>query len=256
MSEICHPTDLLGVAGYLVIVQTYITDPAIALSRPSKYLGILGMLWVTFLIIATYTAPKTFEIGPVIFSVAILAYPFTYIFADIFTEVYGYRVTRRIVWTGFFCVVLSALTTYLYSILPPSVSFADNEAFKLIFQSSPILAGGLIAGFFGGELTNSYILAKLKIYTSGRLAGLRYIISTFTGQFVDNTIFFLIAFLAGGIFAVDELVPLVFSSVLFCTIWETAALPLTYRVVTWLKHKEGLDTYDRGTNFNPFSFRN
>lgn len=232
-----------------------ITDPAVSASHPHKYLGMFGMVWVTFLLIATFTAVKTFSFGGVIFSVAILSYPFTYIFADIFTEVYGYRVTRRIVWTGFFCVVLASVITSLYSLVPASESFTYNDSFSLIFLASPIIAFATIAGFFGGELTNSYVLAKLKLYTSGKNMWARLVGSTLAGQLVDNTIFFTTAFMVAGFFTADELVPLVFSSVAFCTIWETIALPITYRVVRWIKHKEGLDTYDRGTNFNPFELK-
>ena len=213
------------------------------------------MLWVTFLLIATFTAVKTFAIGPIVFSVAILSYPFTYIFADIFTEVYGYRVTRRIVWTGFVCIILASVITSLYSLVPPSESFTHNDAFKLVFQASPVIAVATIAGFFGGELTNSYVLAKLKIYTTGKSMWARLVGSTVAGQLVDNTTFFTIAFLAAGFYAASELVPLVLSSVAFCTVWETLVLPITYRVITWIKHKEGLDTYDHGTNFNPFLLR-
>lgn len=235
--------------------NTLITDPAIAASRPAKYLGILGMLWITFLIVAVFTAVKTFAIGPVVFTIAILAYPFTYVFADIFTEVYGYRVTRKIVWTGFLCVTIASVLGYLYSFVPPSESFADNDAFITVFRASPIIAFAAIAAFFGGEITNSYVLAKLKIFLTGKFMWLRLVGSTLAGQFVDNTIFFLTAFLVAGFYAPSELLPLVLSSVFFCTIWEIIALPITYRVIAFIKRKEGLDTYDHGTNFNPFYLR-
>lgn len=232
-----------------------ITDPIVAASHPHKYLGIFGMLWVTFLIIAMFTAPKTFSIGSTVFTISILAYPLTYIFADIFTEVYGYRVTRRIVWTGFACVMIASIVTYLYSLIPPSASYPDNDAFRLIFKASPIIAIATVLAFFGGELTNSYVLAKMKVYMNGTRLWTRLIISTLAGQFVDNTTFFLFAFLAAGFYQVNELLPLVLSSVAFCTLWETLMLPVTYRVIAWIKKKEGLDTYDKGTNFNPFSLR-
>jgi len=232
------------------------TDPVVSAKHPSKYLGVFGMLWVTFLIIGVFTAVKTFAIGPVVFSVSILAYPFTYLFADIFTEVYGYRVTRRIVWTGFVCILIASVTTYLYSIVPPNDSFAEyDQSFSLVFKSSPVIALAAIISFFSGELTNSFVLAKLKIFTKGKLVPLRLITSTFAGQFIDNTIFFVSAFLAAGWYKVEELFPLVMSSVLFCTIWETIALPLTFQIIRYIKHKEGLDTYDHGTNFNPFSLK-
>lgn len=210
------------------------------------------MVWVMFLILSVFTAAKTFSIGPLVFTVAILTYPFTYIFADIFTEVYGYRVTRKIVWTGFGCILIASFITYIYSIIPPSDSFHDNDAFKLIFQLSPVLAIATTFSFFSGELTNSFVLAKLKIFTNGSHVWVRLIGSTFAGQLVDNTIFFTVAFLVAGFFTANELIPLIFSSVTFCTLWETISLPFTYRIIQFIKHKEGLDTYDHGTNFNPF----
>jgi len=232
-----------------------ITDPVLSAKQPTKYLGALGILWVTFLLIAVFTAVKTFSIGPYVLNIAILAYPFTYIFADIFTEVYGYRVSRRIVWTGFASVLIASCVTYIYSIIPPSPSYTDNEAFSLIFKTSPAIALATILGFFGGELTNSFVLAKMKLFTKGSAMWGRLIGSTAAGQFVDNALFFGIAFLAAGAFEAGELISLTLNTAVFATAWEVIALPITYRVIKYLKHKEGLDTYDRGTNFNPFLLR-
>lgn len=232
-----------------------VTDPVAASQHRAKYLGILGMLWITFLLVAVFTAVKTFSIGPFVLNIAILAYPFTYIFADIFTEVYGYRVTRRIVWTGFVCVVTASILTYLYSIVPPAASYADNDSFSLIFKTSPAIALATIVSFFAGEMTNSFVLAKLKIFTKGSTMWIRLIGSTAAGQFVDNTLFFGVAYLAANAFMPTELASLIFNTAVFATAWEVLALPITYRVVRYIKHKEGLDTYDHGTNFNPFRFK-
>lgn len=232
-----------------------ITDPKLSAAQPHKYLSIFGMVWVSILLIGMFTAVKTFSIGSAVFSVAILAYPLTYIFADIFTEVYGYRVTRKIIWTGFFCMFLVSVIAYVYSLIPADPSFASNEAFDLIFKTSPIIALASIVAFFSGELTNSFVVAKVKLITGESYKWLRWISSTFFGQIVDNSIFFTAAFLAAGWYTVDQLFPLVMSSVIFCTVWEILALPITYRVIRFIKIKEGLDTYDRGTNFSPFIFK-
>jgi queuosine precursor transporter len=247
---------LLTIVGshMLSAMKPFITDPIVAANKPSKYLSILGMLWLTFLLITMFTAVKTFSIGSFVLNVAILAYPFTYIFADIFTEVYGYRVTRRIVWTGFVCVFIASIVTYLYSIVPSSPSFTNNEAFSFIFKTSPAIAFATIAAFFGGEMVNSFVLAKLKIFTQGSFVWLRLIGSTAAGQFVDNTLFFGIAYMAAGAFELRELIPLTLNTAIFATAWEVIALPVTYRIIRYLKHQEGLDTYDHGTNFNPFKF--
>ena len=189
-----------------------------------------------------------------VFAVGALAYPFVYIFADIFTEVYGYRVTRKIVWTGFACMLLASVLAYLYSIIP-NPTFADNDAYNLIFRASPIIAVSFIVAFFAGELTNSFIVAKMKLLTKGKHLNLRLVVSTFFGQFVDNSIAFFAAFYFAGWFTAPEIIPLIASTVIFCTVWEVLALPITRKVIKVVKQKEGLDTYDYGTNFSPFSFK-
>lgn len=231
-----------------------ITDPAISARQPHKYLSIFGMLWVTVLIVGTFTSLKTFYIDRFVFSVGAIAYPFVYIFADIFTEVYGYRVTRKIVWTGFACMMLASILAYLYSIVP-NPSFGYNEAFNAIFRASPIVALGFIIAFFCGELTNSFVVAKMKLLTKGRFLNTRLVLSTLFGQTVDNTIAFFTAFYFAGWFTAAEIIPLTISTVVFCTAWEIIALPITRKVIRVIKHKEGLDTYDVGTNFNPFHLR-
>jgi uncharacterized integral membrane protein (TIGR00697 family) len=229
-----------------------ITDPKVSAEQPHKYLGIFGMLWVTVLLVGTFTSLKTFYIGSLVFSVGAIAYPFVYIFADIFTEVYGYRVTRKIVWTGFACMLLAASLTSLYSYVPNS-SFEYNDAFNLIFRSAPIVAVGFIIAFFCGELTNSYIVAKMKLWTEGKYIGARLVVSTFFGQIVDNGIAFFTAFYFAGWFTAGEIVPLITTTVVFCTLWEVFVLPITQKVIKVIKRAEGLDTYDKGTNFSPFS---
>jgi len=234
--------------------QQLITDPKVSAQSNHKYLGLLGMLWVTFLIINLFTALKTFEIGGFVFAVVILTYPFVYIFADIFTEVYGYRVTRKVVWTGFFCMALSSVIAYVYTLVP-SPNFADSEAYNLIFKSSPIVAFFVILAFFCGELTNSYVVAKLKIFTEGKFINLRLVLSTLFGQLVDNSIAITGIFLFADWFTSEQVIPLIISTVIFCTAWEIIALPITRKAIRVIKREEGLDTYDKGTNFNPFALR-
>lgn len=229
----------------------YITDPVISASQPHKYLGIFGMLWVAVLLVGVFTSLKTFTVYGFVFSVGIIAYPLVYIFNDVFTEVYGYRVTRKIVWTGLCSMLIVTFLAALYSYVP-SPEFQYNEAFNLVFRASPIIAIGSVASFFSGELTNSFILAKLKIRTNGKYEWVRLVLSTLFGQTVDNSIFFFTAFYFAGWYTLGEVMPLVASTVIFCTVWEVLALPITKRVIRIIKRKEGLNTYDHGTEFNPF----
>ena len=235
-------------------MEKLITDPVISAIQPHKYLGIFGMIWVTILVVGMFTSLKTFYVGKLVFSVGALAYPLVYIFADIYTEVYGYRVTRRIVWTGFSCMLLAGTLASIYTYIP-NASFEQNAAYNLIFRSAPIVAVGFIFAFFCGELTNSYIVAKMKIWTGGKYISLRLTLSTLFGQLVDNGLAFFIAFYFAGWFTFKEIIPLITTTVVFCTLWEILALPFTRYFIRVIKHKEGLDTYDNGTNFSPFAVK-
>lgn len=234
--------------------QKLITDPALSANLPHKYLGVFGMLWVTVLLVGVFTSLKTFHLWGFVFSVGVIAYPFVYIFNDIFTEVYGYRVTRKIVWTGLGSMLLATVLTSIYSYVP-SPSFEYSETFNLIFRAAPIIAVGSIISFFAGELTNSYVVAKMKIITGGKHESARLVLSTLLGQTVDNFIFFFTAFYFAGWYTLGEVFPLVVSTVIFCTVWEIIALPVTTKVIKVIKQKEGIDTFDHGTKFNPFSIK-
>lgn len=231
-----------------------ITDPVTSAKKAHKYLGIFWMLWVTVLIVWVFTSLKTFHIGNMVFAVSVIAYPFVYVFNDIFTEVYGYRVTRKIIRTGLWAMLLATILASLYSYIP-NPDFEYNEAFNLVFRASPIVGVGSVFSFFFWELTNSYIVAKMKIWTKGKYERLRFIGSTLGGQMVDNSVFFLVAFLFAGWYSAQEVLPLIITTVIFCTVWEIIALPITQRVVKIIKEKEWLDTYDYGTNFNPFALK-
>jgi uncharacterized integral membrane protein (TIGR00697 family) len=233
-------------------MKPLIKNPEESARQAHKYLSIFGMIWVSVLILSTFTALKTFYVYSFVFTVGVIIYPLVYIFADIFTEVYGYRVTRKIVWTGFACSLFVATVAYLYTLIP-NASFEHDVAYNLIFRAAPIIALGAFVANTSGEFVNSFILAKMKIYFEGRLLNVRLVASTLFGQLVDNSIFFFVAFYFAGWYTVMEIIPLLVSTVLFCTIWEIVALPVTRKVIAVVKEKEGLDTYDHGTKFSPFS---
>ncbi len=231
-----------------------IENPELTAELPHKYLGTLGMVWISFLLLTMFTTVKSFDIFGFTFLAAAIGYPVTYVFSDIFTEVYGYRVSRKIIWTGFVCIGLATTFAYLYTLIPPSQYFsqADNDSFNFIFRASPAIAFATIMAFWAGELTNSIVLAKMKIFTTGRKQGLRYIVSTLFGQLMDNLTGVTVILLISNIFSAKEAFSIIPTTVIFCTVWEIVALPITYRVIRFIKYKEGIDTYDRGTKFNPF----
>lgn len=231
-----------------------IVDPVVSASRPHKYLIVFAMLWVTFLLLTTFTTLKTFEIHGIVFFAAVIGYPFTYVFSDIFTEVYGYRVSRKIIWSGFLCIFLASIFAYIYTLIPPSSYFTEveNNAFNMIFKASPLLSIAMILGFWAGENINSMVLAKMKIWTKGKKQGLRYILSTFLGQIVDNSTSVIFILIVANLFTAREAFSGALTAIIFCTVWEIIALPVTYKVIKLIKKAEGLDTYDHGTKLNPF----
>lgn len=180
-----------------------------------------------------------------------LLFPITYIFGDIFTEVYGYGASRRAIWLGFFaCAILSLMGLFVVWI-PAAPGWPNQAAFEAVFYTVPRFIVASLVAFWLGEFTNSYTLAKMKIWTNGKWLWTRTVGSTVTGQFVDTTVLILIAF--GGYTPWPTMLNLILSGYFAKVLYEALATPLTYLVVNKLKRAEGVDVYDRDTNFNPFT---
>lgn len=194
--------------------------------------------------------------GTVTFGADLFFFPISYIFGDILTEVYGYGRDRRVVWAGFGALAFAGFMAFVVVALPP----AQNE-FMAVYQKQlegvfgntwRIVAGSMIA-FAVGSFANSFVMAKMKLLTQGRLLWLRTIASTIVGQFFDTGLFFVIAF--WGIWPQEQLLAVVVAQYLFKTVWEIIITPVTVRVIGFLKRAEQEDFYDRSTNFNPFSLK-
>ena len=180
-----------------------------------------------------------------------LLFPITYIFGDIFTEVYGYGASRRAIWLGFFaCAVLSLMGLFVVWI-PAAPGWPNQAAFEAVFYTVPRFIVASLVAFWLGEFTNSYTLAKMKLWSDGKWLWTRTIGSTATGQFVDTTVLIVIAF--GGHTPWSTMLNLILSGYIAKVLYEALATPLTYLVVNKLKRAKGVDVYDRDTNFNPFA---
>jgi hypothetical protein len=183
-------------------------------------------------------------------SVAQLLFPITYVFGDIFTEVYGYSASRRAIWYGFMALTLFALLSYVAVIIPPAPEYKQQAAFYTIFhQVGRIVAGSMIA-YWCGEFANSFTLARMKILTSGKHLWTRTVGSTVVGQAVDTCIVIFFIFYDQPLHVIFSLI---LSGYVFKVIWEVIMTPVTYRIVGFLKRTEGVDYYDYATNFNPFT---
>ena len=202
--------------------------------------------------IALFGIPLSFDAGTLLF-------PISYVFGDVLTEVYGYRRSRRVIWTGFACLAASSLILWLVRVMPGEAGWQQavgQEAFLGVLggmSSGGIVAASLI-GYFAGEFTNSFVLARLKVLTRGRWLWTRTIGSTLVGEAVDTAVFVLVASLT-GVFGWGIFTSLVLTNYLFKVSIEAVMTPLTYRLVGFLKRAEGVDHYDTRTNFNPFSLK-
>jgi uncharacterized integral membrane protein (TIGR00697 family) len=190
------------------------------------------------------------------FDAGTILFPISYIFGDILTEVYGYKRSRRVIWTGFFSLALAAFVFWLVSRMPGEAtwqSYAGDNAYQAILggmSSGGIVIASLVA-YWMGEFSNSFVLAKMKVLTHGRWLWTRTIGSTLVGEGVDSAMFILVAS-AFGVFPWSLFLTLTFTNYVFKVGMEAVMTPITYAVVNALKHAEHEDVYDRDTNFNPF----
>lgn len=211
---------------------------------------VVAGVFITCLIIANIIAVKLISIGGLILPAAIIIFPVSYIFGDILTEVYGYRWARRVIWLGFFCNLLAVLAIWLGGLLPSAPVWGSQQAYETILGYAPRLLIASFIAYLVGEFANSFILAKMKIRTKGRWLWTRTIGSTIIGQGLDSTLFIIVAF--AGTQPWGILGTMILTHWLVKTGYEALATPFTYAVVNYLKKKEGIDTYDYDTSFNPF----
>jgi queuosine precursor transporter len=192
--------------------------------------------------------------GTVTFLAGVLFFPISYIFGDILTEVYGYGRDRRVVWAGFGALAFASIMAAVVVHLPPSESSLTNQAaVEAVFGNTPRIVLASITAFLCGTFVNSYVLAKMKIWTRGRWLWTRIVGSTLCGELVDSMIFYFVAFY--GRMPGAHLVTIMFTQYALKSGWEILATPLTYRVVAFLKKAENEDYYDIDTDFTPFSLK-
>ncbi len=189
-------------------------------------------------------------IGDWPFGAGILFFPLSYVIGDVLTEVYGYARARRCIWAGFAGLVFMAMMSWVVVALPPHESWGGQAAYESVFGQVPRIVFASIIAFWCGEFVNSYVLARMKIWTEGRLLWTRTIGSTVLGQGVDSLLFYPLAFL--GVFETETVIKLMITQWVLKVAWEVLLTPVTYAVVGWLKRKEGVDVFDRGTDFTPF----
>jgi uncharacterized integral membrane protein (TIGR00697 family) len=222
-------------------------------TSPLKFINLITALNVTFLLVSDFTGARIIGVYGVGISVTVLYFPITYLIGDVVTEVYGYAQSRRVIWISMFCSTAGSAIAGGQLAVPAAVFFDADTAYQRVFSPSlTISAAGLFA-FFAGDICNSYVLAKLKVWDRGKRLWIRFVASTIVGEGVNTGLFYGIAL--HNVLPERMLLRGVLMGWTLKVIVEVVMLPVSYSVVRLLKRTEGVDYYDYETNFNPFLVR-
>lgn len=219
--------------------------------RQFRYYDFVMAAFVVVLLLSNLIgAAKLADVGGYIFGAGILFFPLGYVIGDVLTEVYGYARARRVIWAGFVGLIFMAFMSWMVVELPPAAGWEGQAAYESVFGQVWRIVFASITAFWAGEFVNSYVMARMKIWTAGRHLWTRTIGSTFVGQGVDSLIFYPLAF--WGVWSNEQVIMVMVTNWGLKVAWEIVLTPVTYAVVGWLKRKEGVDIFDEGTDFTPF----
>lgn len=220
--------------------------------RHFRYFDYLMAAFVAILLLSNLIgASKLATVWGFTFGAGILFFPLSYVIGDVLTEVYGYANARRCVWMGFAAMLFMAFMSYVVVAMPAAQGWNGQAAYESVFGSTWRIVAASILAFWAGEFVNSFVLAKMKVWTMGKHLWSRTIGSTVFGQGIDSLIFYPVAFL--GIWSTGQVLTVMVTNWLLKVLWEALLTPVTYAVVGWFKAREGVDVYDTGTDFSPFA---
>lgn len=209
---------------------------------------LLGVTFCVCLILANLLATKQFQLGFLNLTAGVLVFPISYVVNDCITEVWGYRRAKLIIWTGFVMNFAFVLLAWLADLIPGAPYWTNQEGFHALFGLAPRVALASFAAFLAGSFLNAYVMSKMKIHDKGKRFSLRAITSTIVGELADSLVFFPIAL--GGIVPKENLALMMVSQIVIKTLYEIVILPITIRIVAWLKRTEGMDVYDDGVSYS------
>lgn len=217
-----------------------------------RYFDFVMAAFVAILLLSNLIgAAKLSTVAGFTFGAGILFFPVSYVIGDVLTEVYGYAHARRCIWAGFVAMIFMAFMSWVVVSMPPAETWDGQSAYESVFGLVPRIVFASMLAFWAGEFVNSFVLAKMKIWTEGKYLWSRTIGSTVFGQAVDSLIFYPVAFL--GIWETQDVLLVMVTNWGLKVLWEAVLTPVTYVVVGVLKNREGVDVYDDGTDFSPFA---
>ena len=242
-------------------MQAPVVGASAVAGRPFRYFDFVMAAFVAILLLSNVIGAGKVAVidlpfvGIWPFGAGILFFPLSYVIGDVLTEVYGYARARRVIWAGFGATLFMAMMAWIVVALPPAPGWINQPAYEAVFGQVPRIVLASVCAFWAGEFVNSYVMARMKVWTAGRHLWTRTIGSTFVGQGVDSLIFYPLAFWGAAGWTPHLVVVVLFTQWALKVGWEVLLTPVTYAVVGWLKRAEGVDVFDRDTDFSPFRTR-
>lgn len=209
---------------------------------------VLGVVFCVCLVAANLLETKVVQIGPVTATAGLVVFPVSYIINDCIAEVWGFRKARLIIWMGFLMNFMTVLLGQIAIALPAAPFWEGEEGFNFVFGMAPRIAVASLLAFLVGSFVNAYVMSRMKVASAGKHFSARAILSTVYGEGADSVIFFPLAF--GGLIPVSELLKMMFLQVFLKTLYEIIVLPVTIRVVRYIKRKENTDVFDKNVSYN------
>lgn len=242
-------------------VETIDRAAALATHRFRYYDFLMAATCVIVVCSNLIGAGKVASLGGLVFGAGVIFFPLSYLAGDVLTEVYGYARARRVIWAAFASAAFAAAMAAFITWIPPAEAWNETigagvtkqQAFALNFGQTPRIVVASVLALWAGEFVNAFVMAKMKVGSGGRHLWTRTIGSTAAGQFVDKLIFYPVAF--AGEWSPELIATVMATNYALQVSWEAALTPVTYRIVGFLKRAEGVDVYDRDTDFTPFSVK-
>ncbi len=217
-----------------------------------RYFDVIMALFVAVLLISNLASTKIVSLWMFTFDGGTILFPFSYIFGDVLTEVYGYQRSRKVIWTGFGAALLMSLVLWVVQEMPPAVGWPNQEAYETLLGFVPRIVLASLVAYFGGAFSNAFLMSKLKIKTKGKYLWVRTIGSTLVGEGIDTAIFCIVAFY--GVLPNELLISIIISNYIFKSGVEILFTPATYAIIGFLKKREQVDIYDIDISYNPFGY--
>ncbi len=208
----------------------------------------LGILFNLCLLTSNLLETKVVQLFGITTTAGLIVFPISYIINDCIAEVWGFKKARLIIWSGFASNFLLIAFAQIAIQLPTAPFWEGEEAFNFVFGLAPRIAVASLIAFLAGSFINAYVMSKMKIASQGKHFSARAILSTLAGESIDSLIFFPIAF--AGLVPTDQLLIMIATQAILKSLYEVIILPITIRVVKYIKKVEGMDVYDRNISYN------